>query len=82
MTQHAQIDALLPGGDQSKLRPCLIRMGDYTLSMKARDYEAAVLGLEFWCREHDVERSSAAFEWDDRAVALGWSWPTPAGGQG
>lgn len=66
---------LIPGGDESDLHPCLIRMGDHKLCMLAKDYEAAVLGLDFWCRENGVERTSADFEWDDRAVALGWKRP-------
>jgi hypothetical protein len=69
------LDALIPGGDESNLRPCLVRMGEYTIHTLARDYDAAVLGLDFWCREHGIERTSADFEWDDRAIALGWKRP-------
>lgn len=69
------IDALLPGDDESDLHPCLIRMGDYALSLLARDYEAAVVWLDVWCKDAGVERTSAEFEWDDRAVERGWTRP-------
>lgn len=49
------------GLTREPLRTWRIEMGDVRLRVRARDYEHAVIWLEAWCNDQDVERRSASF---------------------
>jgi len=44
-----------------------VRMGDYTFTLKARDYEHAVVWVEAYCASQGIERRGAEFMRDDTA---------------
>ena len=62
---------------QREMRPCRVyyASGRPPLDLLAVDYEAAVIGLEEFCREEEALSSAAVFIWDQAAIDNGWKRP-------